>query len=238
MSSATVQDIRERPYPLEAPDSGPLGFDRDLSGAGMLHDLRNMLAVIASGARLLSEKRDRLARQSLLESVQQAAFRAERMAAGLLSRSTSKPEFRTEVGEVLRRLAPLLQSDMPEHILLAIESRFNVPPVVADPVELESAILNLVLNAKQALDGCGRITVRTKAIHRHVLIMVADDGKGMAPDVVRRVGAPFFTTKAGTGLGLGVAQVRRFALEAGGTLSVRSRPDAGTIFILALPTRQ
>ena len=107
--------------------------------------------------------------------------------------------------------------------------------MTADRDHLKQVLLNLVVNALQAMGAGGTLTLGARAERERVTLVVADTGPGLAPDVLARVFDPYFTTKPG-GLGLGLTIARRIAEAHGGALEVESRPGEGTRFLLSLPT--
>jgi CheY-like chemotaxis protein len=162
-------------------------------------------------------------------------------------RQSLKP-VRLPLAEAVNRMVPLLQRTLGEHIELRTE--FVPTPLLAltDCTLLESAILNLVVNARDAMPKGGMLTIRTAqraAGPREgqlpmgqdvVVVTVSDTGTGMAPDVLSRVFEPFFTTKeVGKGSGLGLAMVYGFAQQSGGHVSVKSEPGQGTSVSIILP---
>ncbi len=117
-------------------------------------------------------------------------------------------------------------------------------PVMVDPAELETALVNLIINARDAMPSGGSVTVRARNIHTdngarkgdQVAIEVSDTGVGIPPDIVAKVFDPFFTTKPiGKGTGLGLSQVHGFVHQAGGTVAVASELGKGTAFTIRLP---
>jgi signal transduction histidine kinase len=204
--------------------------------AGPLHDLRNLLAVVASGANLLRSpvEDDRLL-NGIVDSIQQALGSVERLATDLLlDRPDGQPRA-LELTSVLSRWAPLYRSRLPANVLLRFEVRPAFAKVRVDPAALDAALLNLVLNSGEAMPSGGTLAIRLKRIGADVRLTVADTGIGMDKDTLRRAFLPFFTTKRRTGTGQGLPQVRRFAENSGGRLRARSRPGRGTLFTLDLP---
>ena len=143
---------------------------------------------------------------------------------------------RVDVTELLRELAALME---PEARTTGVELRLaapaGLPAVTADRDHLKQVLLNLVVNALQAMGAGGTLTLGARAERERVTLVVADTGPGLAPDVLARVFDPYFTTKPG-GLGLGLTIARRIAEAHGGALEVESRPGEGTRFLLSLPT--
>jgi len=140
-------------------------------------------------------------------------------------------------------LRPLLEDVL--HVASAqLRSRVNVlreyddalPRVVCAPQQLRQVFLNLIVNAAQAVEAGGTILVATRPDRDHVIVSVADDGCGIAPDLIDRIFDPFFTTKpigVGTGLGLGIAH--QIVSSHGGEIQVESTPGNGTVFRVRLP---
>jgi two-component system NtrC family sensor kinase len=132
---------------------------------------------------------------------------------------------------VLRVAAPQLRGTA------EVEKQYDSLPLIAcAPQELQQVFLNLVLNARQAIDGHGTIIIRTKAQRNAIVVWVEDDGNGISPDLLDRIFDPFFTTKSigeGTGLGLGIAH--EIVRKHGGEISVESTSEQGTSFCVRLP---
>jgi CheY-like chemotaxis protein len=151
----------------------------------------------------------------------------------------------------LPELVPMLRRTLGEHIDVRFVDSAGLWPAMADPAQLESAVLNLALNARDAMPGGGRLTIelankgldddyaRTHAevvTGDYVMVAVSDTGHGMTPDVVARVFEPFFTTKTeGRGTGLGLAMVFGFVKQSGGHVKVYSEPGEGTSVKIYLP---
>lgn len=123
-------------------------------------------------------------------------------------------------------------------IRFAREFQAGLPDIEADPVQVRQVVTNLVINAMQAITVAGVITVRTTAEDDSIILIVADTGSGMTPEVLRRVFDPFFTTKdVGQGTGLGLAVVQGIVTGHGGSIEVDSEPGRGSIFRVRLPVR-
>jgi CheY-like chemotaxis protein len=132
-------------------------------------------------------------------------------------------------------------------VQLRIDLDDGIWPVMVDPAELETALVNLIINARDAMPEGGSVTVRASNIHiddgvrkgDHVAIEVSDTGVGIPRDIIAKVFDPFFTTKSvGKGTGLGLSQVHGFAHQAGGTVAVVSELGKGTAFTICLPRGQ
>ena len=209
----------------------------DQQVAGSLHDLRNMLAVAFSGTNILRLPMEPPRRIDIIDAVQEALQCIERLTAklaGLPGAGMAQRRW-VDLSAVLARQAILYRCNLPGRIWLRIETSSKLPQVWLDQAMLEAALCNLVLNARDAMPEGGYLTIRAKKLSQRVRLLVADTGTGMDPDTLRRAGTAFFTRKPGSGMGLGLAQVRQFSTETGGGLAVRSRIGCGTVFVLDLP---
>ncbi|GHD72675.1 PAS-domain containing protein [Vogesella fluminis] len=223
-----------------------------LSG-GMAHDFNNMLTVVLGN---LGELRRRLPPQpallDYLDPALHAAGRGVELVRRLLGFARQQPLLAqpVQIGGLIRGMMQLLQRSLPENIVPDCQLAAEHDYVMADANQLESAILNLVLNARDAMPDGGRLQIaanvetldaRTAAEWQlaagdYIRIDVTDNGCGMTPEVQLRVFEPFFTTKQfGSGSGLGLAMVYGFARQSGGQVSVSSQPGCGSVFSLRLP---
>ncbi len=215
-----------------------------LLAAGVAHEINTPLAVISSYAQLLSKQMRGDARLGpVLEKITQQSFRASEIANGLLNFSrTSTTEFRdTDLNQVIRDTLSLLEHQFKTaQIQLDLDLAGNLPAIHGNPGKLQQVFLNLLLNAKDAMPGGGRLRVATLA-NGHVEAIVADSGSGIAPENLKRIYDPFFTTKTtpkpgerrGTGLGLSVSY--GIIQEHAGKIQVESAVGAGTTFHLEFP---
>jgi two-component system NtrC family sensor kinase len=218
---------------------------------GVAHDFNNLLQAVSGGAILIERRADRAEEvRRLAASVRHAAERGGRLTRQLLAfarRQPLAPET-IEPAALLAGLRELLERTLRGDIAVAIE----VPPetwrLVADAAELEIALLNLAVNARDAMPGGGTVTLSAanRRLERgtdpdglegdFVELAVADAGTGMPPDVLAKAFEPFFTTKGqGRGTGLGLAQVYGFARQSAGTARIETRVGAGTTVRLLLP---
>ncbi|MBI3132691.1 MAG: hypothetical protein HYZ13_15355 [Acidobacteria bacterium] len=210
-------------------------------GAGLAHDLNNLLAVIQNYAELCELEMEEGQRPSPghLARVKEASLRAGALTAQLMSygRARKGQVERFEAGDRLRRLGGLLKAALPPKVKLELNPDADPIWLVADPTQLDQMVANLVLNARDALPTGGRIRVGCVPTPAGgIRLTVQDDGTGMPPEVVARLGEPFFTTKGeGRGTGLGLASVRSILEKLGGHLKVESAPGAGTTFHLEFP---
>ncbi|QAU46804.1 response regulator [Bradyrhizobium guangzhouense] len=222
--------------------------------AGIAHDFNNLLAVVLgnleSATRRIDRERSELG--SLLDNATRGAQQAVLLTSKLLAFARRKPlEFRlVDLSDLLASMSDLLQRTFDERIAVRADIPSGLWAVEVDPTELEAAILNLAVNARDAMPDGGELVITTENVDfacddaeedggkagPHVRISVSDSGEGMTADVLNRVLEPFFTTKGdGRGTGLGLSQVYGFAKQSGGHLRLRSEPNAGTRIDIYLP---
>jgi PAS domain S-box-containing protein len=218
-----------------------------LLAAGVAHEINTPLAVICSYAQMLSKQLKGDARLApVLDKITQQSFRASEIANGLLSFSrTSSTEFRnTDLNQVIRDTLSLLEHQFKTaQIEVDLDLADDLPLIHGNPGKLQQVFLNLLLNAKEAMQSGGRLRVATLANDRQNCIeaMVSDSGSGIAPEHLKRIYDPFFTTKTtpkpgdrrGTGLGLSVSY--GIIQEHAGKIHVESAIGAGTTFHLEFP---
>ncbi len=221
---------------------------------GIAHDFNNLLAVIMNYAGFVAEETtDRPAALADVEQIQAAAQRAARLTQQLLifsRRETIEPEA-LELNAVVADVHNLLSRSIGAHIQLHIEPASSLPVIEADRGQIEQVLLNLAINARDAMPDGGILTIETSLaeldegyvnLHpdvnpgRYVELTVRDTGTGMSSEVVAHVFEPFFTTKpAGQGTGLGLSTVYGIVTQAGGSMSVYSEEGIGTTFRLYFP---
>jgi signal transduction histidine kinase/CheY-like chemotaxis protein len=222
---------------------------------GLAHDFNNLLAGISGSLELLGT---RLAqgRQQDTEKYILAARRAADRAASLthrllaFSRRQTLDPKPTDVNRLVSEMADLVRRTVGPAIAVEIVGAGGLWPTLVDPNQLENALLNLCINARDAMPAGGRITVETsnkwldrrEAAERHlapgqfVTLCVTDTGAGMSQEVVARAFDPFFTTKPiGEGTGLGLSMIYGFARQSGGQVRIYSEPDQGTMVCIYLP---
>jgi PAS domain S-box-containing protein len=205
--------------------------------AVVAHEVRNPLGVIfnslGSLRRLVRPAGDA---RMLFDIVEEEAERLNRIVGDLLDFARpSTPELRPEqIGRVVEDAVGAALGQQETGIQLARELDAEVPPVTMDARLVRQAVLNVAVNAVQAMPRGGRITIRTRREGGAALVEIEDTGAGIAEEVRERIFEPFFTTKA-SGTGLGLAVVKRIMESHGGTVSVRSAPGAGTTFSLRFP---
>ena len=217
---------------------------------GIAHDFNNMLMVVSGHAQSLKgrlkDARDRRA----IEAVELAARRGERLTRQLLAFSRSQALNPTVIrlAERLEAFRDVLTSSARGDIALAIDLAEDSWPVAVDVPELELALVNIVVNARDAMPDGGRITITSEnlalrgdetAEHLEgdfLALKIADTGGGIAPDILSKVFEPFFTTKpVNKGTGLGLSQVYGFTRQSGGTTAIASEPGIGTAVTIYLP---
>jgi PAS domain S-box-containing protein len=218
-----------------------------LLAAGVAHEINTPLAVISSYAQMLSKQLKGDARLGpVLDKITQQSFRAAEIANGLLNFSrTSTTEFReTNLNQVIHDTLSLLEHQFKTaQIEVDLDLTEDLPLIHGNPGKLQQVFLNLLLNAKEAMPGGGRLRVATltNGHDNYVGALVADSGSGIAPEHLKRIYDPFFTTKTmpkpgdrrGTGLGLSVSY--GIIQEHAGKIHVESAIGTGTTFHLEFP---
>jgi PAS domain S-box-containing protein len=218
--------------------------------AGMAHDFNNLLQVINGNLEvaLISLDRPDAARQQL-ERAQRAAMRAGRLTQQLLTfarkqRLEPRP---VNINNLVVDFSDMLVRTLGGKIELRLDLRPGLPVCMLDPTHLEMALLNVLINARDAMPDGGEVTVATAIVRgedrlkvhglphgTYIALCVIDHGQGMAPDVLRRATEPFFTTK-GPGTGLGLAMVHGFVQQSHGRLEIDSHPGEGTKVTMLFP---
>lgn len=224
---------------------------------GIAHDFNNLLTIILGNLDMAQRRIDGgdtdragAAIQNARDGAQRAANLTQRLLA--FARRQSLSPSRIEPDAMIRELTPLARQALDERYDLKIDSHDALWPLLIDVSQLENAILNLVVNARDAMSGNGAVEIQltNKELDeadaarisadakpgRYVRICVHDTGAGIPPDVVERIFEPFFTTKdVGRGTGLGLSQVQGFVAQSGGFVTLRTRLGAGTTLSLWLP---
>ena len=215
---------------------------------GIAHEFNNLLMVMRANAELLQDtgtsggtsggtSADDI--RNLATEIVRAADRGRNLTDGLLSFARRQPlrpepvQLRTMIAETVRMAVPSLGAD----IDVQVECAPDDPHALADRAQLQNALLNLLINARDAMPNGGRVLVRAHHGPEGLCTLtVADTGVGMTPDVLDRACEPFFTTKGpGRGTGLGLSMVNGFARQSGGAFALDSMPGAGTRASLRLP---
>lgn len=214
---------------------------------GVAHDFNNLLMIVSGSVHTLKKLvgDDPKGKRSI-EAIETAAKRGADLTRQLLTfarRQRVNPES-IQVDERIKSVFQVLSTGLGGAIQLDLAIEPDLWPVTADASEFETALINLIVNARDAMPDGGNVTIEARngsadelpQIGDHVVIVVKDDGVGIPPDVVSRIFDPFFTTKpVGKGTGLGLSQVHGFAHQAGGTVSVSSQLGGGTSVTICLP---
>ncbi|HLM71948.1 MAG TPA: hybrid sensor histidine kinase/response regulator, partial [Polyangiaceae bacterium] len=212
--------------------------------AGLSHDLKNICNPLSLHLQVVRRALKRGQTTDALESVDemdQILKRALEMLERLRDFSRQAPERKAEVvdlNHIAHEAAELAKPRMAlegRRVSVICEELGSPPPVLGHAGEIVSAVVNLVVNAIDALAEGGTITVRTGEEDGKAVVSVEDDGPGMPPDVQQRIFEPFFTTKGQEGTGLGLAMVFACMLRHGGTVTLKSAPGEGARFTLCFP---
>lgn len=220
----------------------------ELTG-GIAHDVNNLLSVIGLNLELIREQVGDGEGQELASAALAAVDQGAKLTRGLLAFAQRQPLRPTAVplAPLLGGLETLLRRALGGRVELRISLAPGTPPALADAAQLESALVNLVINARDAMPNGGTVSISAAAAAEAELaalgvaapavrIAVADDGVGMTAEVLARAFEPFFTTKgSGKGTGLGLAMVYGFARQSGGEVRIDSAPGQGTTVTLWLP---
>ena len=213
---------------------------------GVAHDFNNLLTIVNNNLHLMRRLDPRMENNQQLAAMGRAVSSGERLTRQLLAFARRQP-LQPEVVSVQDRLPALLALIAPTlgaRIEASVEVDERTKAVLVDPAELELAIINLAVNAKDAMPEGGRLTLRARnaapteieIAGEFVVVTVADTGTGIDPELAERIFEPFFTTKpVGQGTGLGLSQVYGMCAQAGGTARVESMPGSGTSVSLYLP---
>ena len=222
---------------------------------GIAHDFNNMLAIVIGSLdlarRRLEGDPERLKRN--IDNAYEGAERAASLTSRLLAFSRQQPlaPLTLDVNKLVAGMSELLQRTMGEQYMLETVLAGGLWRAFADPNQLENAILNLAVNARDAMGDGGHVTIETANAYlddeyartradvspgQYVMLSVTDTGTGMSPEVIARAFDPFFTTKpVGKGTGLGLSQLFGFVKQTGGHVAIYSEPDQGTTVKLYIP---
>jgi PAS domain S-box-containing protein len=218
---------------------------------GVAHDFNNLLSVISSGIDLLTVQSQNKGESKILESMRRAVERGAGLTQHLLSFARQQPlqPEKHNLNELIDSFESVLRRAGNTSLTFDIRLEPQLSPVLIDATRFQTTLLNLVVNARDAMPGGGKLTITTAnvnlGVHEigsldpgpYVRIVVADNGEGMRSDVVARAFEPFFTTKAmGKGTGLGLSQVYGFITQSGGDIAIDSTVGQGTVMSMYLPT--
>lgn len=219
---------------------------------GIAHDFNNLLTVMSGSLQLLElETQQQPESQELIATALRSVSRGAELTSKLLAfarRQRLLPQS-TDLAVLLQDVGFMLKRTLGDSIRLQVDCQEGVPAAFVDPTQLDAALVNLVLNARDAMPNGGDIRISARQvlvdatssssdlpIGYYILITVADTGRGMSPDTLARAMEPFFTTKdAGRGSGLGLSMVYGFAKQSGGHLEINSASGHGTRVELFLP---
>lgn len=253
----TVMDVTEQKHLeeqlLQAQKMEAIGR---LAG-GVAHDFNNILTIILGYSRLMLGSFDTTSEYyGKLQQIAEAGERAESLVRQLLSfsrKQSASPKV-LNVNTLVKNMEKMLQRLLPENKMLVTELSDSIGNVKADPAHIEQVIMNLVVNARDATESDGHITIESVGMEvdeahsgsfteiepgNYVRISVSDDGIGMSPEVVQHIFEPFFTTKKeGEGTGLGLSTVYGIIKQNNGYVHVYSEPGNGTTFHVYLPVSQ
>lgn len=222
---------------------------------GIAHDFNNILTVILGYATLIDEKLSNNENiESDIEGIRSAALRANSLTKHLLAFSRKQvlnPEY-VKINVIIENISKMISRIIPENIILTINTDSESQVVYIDQAQIEQVLINLVLNAKDAMSEGGLLDIKTKVIRldkqlhvttgtipkgSYVCLSVKDNGIGISSDDFNHIFDPFFTTKPlYKGTGLGLASVYGIVEQSGGFIDVRSRPGKGALFTIYLGT--
>ena len=219
---------------------------------GLAHDFNNVLAVILGNLEILRlhVKQDSVA-CDLIDTIARAATHAQDLTTNLLAfaRGRQLNPQSIDINALIQRMVRLLVRTLPSRIDIITDLHDEARTARVDPAALEAALLNVVLNARDAMPGGGTIRLRTSRVDltstetssselapgAYAALDINDTGSGMPPEVMAQVFEPFFTTKNEGGTGLGLSMVHGFAKQCGGDVSISSAPGKGTTVRILLP---
>jgi two-component system, cell cycle sensor histidine kinase and response regulator CckA len=208
---------------------------------GVAHDFNNLLTVIGGYGEIARRRIGAGPGANELAEVERATQRATQLTQQLLafSRQQVLEPVVLDLNEVASSLVPMLRRLIGEDVEIAMLAATDLPPVVADRTQIEQVIVNLAVNARDAMPTGGTLTIETRAVHLEepfACLTVTDTGIGMDAETLEHVFEPFFTTKdVGRGTGLGLATVHGIVTQSGGRIHVYSEPGLGTSLKVYLP---
>ncbi|WP_018989163.1 PAS domain S-box protein [Aromatoleum toluclasticum] len=221
---------------------------------GIAHDFNNLLTVVMGNLQLLARRvQNDPTAVELIKGATDAAWRGAELNRRLLafSRKQRLAPVPLDLNDLIAGMTSLLRRSLGEHINIKFHPATDLPPALADVTQLESALLNLAVNARDAMPDGGTLTIESDAVSldehyaalendvkpgAYVMLAVSDTGCGMPSEVLQRAFDPFFTTKeTGKGSGLGLAMVYGFVKQSGGHVKIYSEPGTGTTVKLFLP---
>ncbi|MBI5454169.1 MAG: MEDS domain-containing protein [Deltaproteobacteria bacterium] len=216
---------------------------------GIAHEFNNIMSSIKLNSELALSEPDERAKREFLEDIRSASGQAENLTRQLLIFSSNEPAHFAlhDINGAVREAVSMLRSLLPENIEIRTDLEDGTWPVFADRLHIEQILLNLALNARDAMPDGGRLSIKTRntvvtsdnrdglVAGRYLSLLVSDTGTGMNAEVMKRAFEPFFTTKGGKGMGLGLAVVKRIVGEHKGEIRASSEPFKGASFEVFLP---
>jgi signal transduction histidine kinase len=206
---------------------------------GLAHEIRNPLAGIAGVIEIIGRDLPTTSpARSVVKEVRQEVMHINRIVTDLLDCARPKPP-EIRLSDLNATVEHAVTFARQQALSRSVEIQFTPSESLSvehDANQINQVLLNLLLNAMQAIDGPGKITVQTGRHHGQVSILVSDTGRGITPDHLPHIFRPFYTTK-GNGTGLGLSLARRIVEEHGGHIEVTSNPGHGSTFVVFLPVR-
>jgi two-component system cell cycle sensor histidine kinase/response regulator CckA len=236
---AVVARAREEQLEAQLQQSRRLESVGKLAG-GVAHDFNNLLAIILNYADFALEAATDDEQRRDLEELSKAAARGAELVRQLLAFSRRRPvdAVALDLTEVVRDMEPMLRRTIGEHIELRCWLASELPPTVIDPGQLTQVLVNLAVNARDAMPDGGSLTIKATQVDCGVRLVVEDTGHGMSEETLAKAFDPFFTTKPpGSGTGLGLATVYGIVAQADGTIALDSAAGRGTRVVIELPCR-
>ncbi|MGI4718316.1 MAG: histidine kinase famiy protein [Janthinobacterium lividum] len=248
---ASQMDITERRSMMESNLQAQKMEAIGQLSAGMAHDFNNLLQVINGNLELANLTAGKTAAAEPIRRAQRATMQAGKLTQQLLSfaRKQRLEHRRVSLNSLVVEFSDMLVRTLGDKVELRLELKPGLPSCSIDPTYLEMALLNVVINARDAMPKGGTVTVGTAIVSEarrsssrlppgeYVAICVTDEGEGMPPEVAKRATEPFFTTK-GLGTGLGLAMVHGFVQQSQGRLDIDSEPGRGTRVRMVFPVAQ
>jgi signal transduction histidine kinase len=208
---------------------------------GVAHDFNNLLLAINGYAEFLSDSLEDERLKGFAAEIRSAGERAAALTHQLLAfsrRQVLQPRI-LNLNDAVREIELMLRRLIGETIQVKLDLDPDLQNVEADPSQIGQVLLNLAVNARDAMNGTGTVNVSTRNEGNEVVLEVSDTGEGMNEETRNRLFEPFFTTKdVGSGTGLGLSTVYGIVAQSGGTITVRSEPQAGATFTVRLPVAQ
>ena len=251
---AILHDLSERVAAEEAlARSARLDAIGQMTG-GISHDFNNILTVVIGNMELLEARLADDEAQAMLKDALEAAELGAKLTAGLttFARKAAILTAAIDVNAACKAALGMIERTFDPHYDISTKLEADLPEVMADATQLQSALINIALNARDAMPDGGKLIIRSEAINiddtyiaqeldvaegHYVRVSVTDTGRGMGPDTQQRVFEPFYTTKpVGQGTGLGLAMVYGFVRQCGGHVTIYSEIGIGTTIALYFPT--